>query len=95
MEKCPNCKNGKLKYTQIKHTIRTRHEKRNELNIENLPVKECNVCEFMEVQKKGEEGIAAVKLLVKNEMEKIAKEEQEELQKKSKNLFSIIKRIIS
>lgn len=94
MEQCPKCYKGKIKYTRTEYTVKTRHVNRNELKFENLPVKECTICDFVEIQKIGEEMIEAIKLVIKNEMQRMSEDEQKEIKQKKNVLLSTLKKII-
>lgn len=89
--KCPICKN-KLKNTIKEEIIKTRLENRKEITIENLPIRECTVCDYTEVPQKSEELKDIVKYLVKRELKKSTVKNETNT---NNRFMKLIKKIIS
>ena len=72
MNRCTIC-DGKFKQTAKKHTIKTRHQAKNNLVIENLPVLQCTICGHIEIPEESQKVIEAIRLRIRREMEEDAK----------------------
>lgn len=96
--KCKKCNNNSFKETTIQHLIKTRDENRKEVRIENLPVKECNICGTQMFPERSEEVIDIIKQVVQQEMERAAEKEHEEIKYNrhpTSSLVTFLKRFIS
>lgn len=96
--KCKTCNNSSFKETTIQHLIKTRDGNRKEMCVENLPVKECNICGTQIFPERSEEVINIIKHIVQQEMERAAEKEHEEFkenQHSASSLMSFLKHLIS
>lgn len=69
MNRCTVCE-GKFKRSTKKHVIRTRHQEKGQITIENLPVLQCSVCGHVEIPEESEAVIAAIRASVRRDMER-------------------------